>query len=66
MCPDSLERCGRLPRVDLDLVQLRREHEERRHSLAKNLCRSPQTDWNTVRQGAHLLLGEVPPADRTP
>ncbi|WP_326550343.1 DUF5984 family protein [Micromonospora sp. NBC_01813] len=56
---EVLERRSGLPRVDLDLIHLRREHEERRHWLTKNLDRSPQTDWNLVRQGAHLLLGDV-------
>ncbi|MEU8376553.1 DUF5984 family protein [Micromonospora sp. NPDC048894] len=55
---DELERCGGLPQVDLDLAHLRREHEQRRHWLAMNLDRSPTTDWNAVRQGAQLLLGD--------
>lgn len=60
---DELERRRGLPGVDLDLVQLRREHEDRRHWLAKNLDRSPKTDWNAVRQGTRLLLGDVQRAD---
>ncbi|SCL44994.1 hypothetical protein GA0070606_0550 [Micromonospora citrea] len=60
---EELERRGGLPGVDLDLVQLRREHEDRRHWLAKNLDRSPGTDWNILRQGARLLLDDVRRAD---
>ena len=60
---EELERRGGLPGVDLDLVQLRREHEDRRQWLSKNLDRSPKTDWNVVRQGARLLLGDVHRAD---
>lgn len=56
---EELEHRGGLPGVDLDLVHLRREHEDRRHWLAKNLDRSPKTDWNVVRQGARLLLGDA-------
>lgn len=58
---EVLERRGGLPGVDLDLVHLRREHEDRRHWLARNLDRSLKTDWNVVRQGARLLLGDVQP-----
>ncbi|MEV4847900.1 DUF5984 family protein [Micromonospora matsumotoense] len=54
---EELEHRGGLPHVHLDLAHLRREHEQRRHWLTKNLDCAPQTDWNTVRQGAHLLLG---------
>ncbi|MEU7923337.1 DUF5984 family protein [Micromonospora zamorensis] len=60
---DELERRGGLPGVDLDLVYLRREHDDRRHWLAKNLDRSPKTDWNAVRQGSRLLLSDVQQAD---
>ncbi|MEU4679081.1 DUF5984 family protein [Micromonospora sp. NPDC023737] len=56
---EELERCGAPPGVDLDLVQLRREHEDRRHWLTRNLDRFPKTDWDVVRQGARLLLGDV-------
>jgi len=58
---EDLEHRGGLPGVDLDLAHLRREHEDRRHWLAKYLDRSPTTDWNVVRQGARLLLGDVQP-----
>ncbi|MET8312200.1 DUF5984 family protein [Micromonospora sp. NPDC005173] len=55
---EELERRGGLPGVDLDLVGLRREHEDRAHWLARNLDRTPKTDWDTVRQGADRLLGD--------
>lgn len=55
---EELERRGGLPGVDLDLAGLRREHEDRAHWLAKNLDRTPKTDWDAVRQGAHRLLGD--------
>ncbi|WP_223884663.1 DUF5984 family protein [Micromonospora craniellae] len=42
---------------------MRREHEDRRHWLAKNLDRSPKTDWRFIRHGARLLLGDVQRAD---
>ncbi|SNT64358.1 hypothetical protein SAMN05421812_1173 [Asanoa hainanensis] len=54
---EELEHRGGLAGVDLDLVAVRREHEDRRQWLAKNLDRSPKTDWDAVRQGARLLLG---------
>ncbi|WP_431884035.1 DUF5984 family protein [Micromonospora gifhornensis] len=57
---EDLEHRGGLPGVNIDLVDLRREHEDRRHWLARNLDRAPKTDWNAVRQGARLLLGDVP------
>ncbi|MEV4763068.1 DUF5984 family protein [Micromonospora chokoriensis] len=60
---EELERRGGLPGVDLDLVQLRREHEDRRHWLARNLDRSPETDWNAVRRGARQLLVDGQRAD---
>ena len=56
---EDLELRGGIPGVDLDLAQLRREHEDRQHWLARNLDRSPETDWNVVRQGARLLLGDA-------
>ncbi|MGW3783490.1 DUF5984 family protein [Micromonospora chokoriensis] len=57
---EELARRGGLPGVDLDLVQLRRDHEDRRHWLARNLDRSPETDWNAVRRGARQLLTDAP------
>jgi hypothetical protein len=54
---DELEDRGGLLGVDLDLALLRREHEDRARWLAKNLERSPKTDWHVVRQGARPLLG---------
>ncbi|WBC14898.1 DUF5984 family protein [Micromonospora sp. WMMA1998] len=54
---EELERRGGLPGVDLNLVQLRREHEDRRRWLSRNLDRLATTDWAVVRHGAHLLLG---------
>lgn len=55
---EELERRGGLPGVDLDLGGLRREHDDRTQWLARNLDRSPKTDWDAVRRGARLLLGE--------
>jgi hypothetical protein len=49
---EQLERRGRLPGVDLNLGGLRREHADRERWLARNLARSPKTDWDAVRQGA--------------
>jgi hypothetical protein len=46
---EELERRGGLPGMDLDLGQLRREHEDRACWLARNLDRSPKTDWTAVR-----------------
>jgi hypothetical protein len=56
---EELERRGGLPGIDLNVAELRREHEDRTRWLARNLDRSPQTDWNAVRQGARILLGET-------
>ncbi|WP_422741156.1 DUF5984 family protein [Micromonospora sp. WMMD754] len=58
---EELERRGGLPGVDLDPVQLRREHEDRRHWLSRNLDRPPTTDWAAVRRGARLLLASPRP-----
>ena len=55
----ELERRAGLPDVDLDLSWLRKDHEDRQHWLAKNLDRSPETDWHAVRHGARLLLGDL-------
>ncbi|WBB91325.1 DUF5984 family protein [Verrucosispora sp. WMMC514] len=60
---EELEHRRGLPGVDLDLIHLRREHEDRRHWFVKNLDRSPKTDWSVVRHGARLLLGDVQRAD---
>ncbi|MER5609168.1 DUF5984 family protein [Micromonospora tulbaghiae] len=60
---EELKRRGGIPGVDLDLVHLRREHEDRRQWLAKNLDRSPRTDWYLVREGARLLLGDFQRGD---
>ncbi|MGV9212157.1 DUF5984 family protein [Micromonospora sp. RB23] len=57
---EDLERRGGLPGTDLDLDQLRREHDDRRRWLARNLDRRVTTDWNVVRQGARLLLDDLP------
>ncbi len=56
---EELEGRGGLPGVAVDMVELRREHEDRGRWLAKNLDRSPVTDWQAVRQGARTLLGVV-------
>ena len=55
---EDLERRGGLPGVALDLPALRREHEDRTHWLARNLARSPQTDWTVIAEGARRLLGD--------
>jgi hypothetical protein len=60
---EELERRGGLPGVDLDLAGLRREHEDRACWLARNLDRSPTTDWDAVRQGARRLLGDARQTD---
>lgn len=60
---EELERRGGLPGVDLDLGGLRRDHQDRGRWLARNLARSPQTDWNAVRQGARQLLANAQQAD---
>lgn len=54
----ELERRGGLPGVSLDVPWLRREHEDRAQWLARNLDRTPETDWEAVRQGARVLLGQ--------
>jgi hypothetical protein len=56
---EDLECRGGLLGTDLDLAQLRLEHDDRRHWLARNLNRRTTTDWNAVRQGAGLLLGSL-------
>ncbi len=56
---EELEARGGLPGVDLDVAGLRREHEDRGRWFARNLDRSPKTDWDAVRQGARTLLGGV-------
>ena len=52
---EELERRGGLPGVDIDLPDLRREHEKRAGWLARALNRSPKTDWDAIRQGAARL-----------
>lgn len=54
---EELERGGGPPGVNLDLALVRREHEDRTRWLARNLERSPDTNWDVVRQGARRLLG---------
>jgi Family of unknown function (DUF5984) len=56
---EELERLGGLPGVNIDLAGLRQEHEGRVLWLAKALNRSRSTDWEAVRKGARLLLGEA-------
>jgi hypothetical protein len=60
---EELQRRSGLPGVDLNLAGLRREHEDRAHWLARNLHRSPKTDWDAVRLGARRLLGDDQQAD---
>ncbi len=63
---EELQRRGGLPGVDLDLAGLCREHEDRAQWLAKNLERTPETDWDTVRQGAGRLLDDPPQTSARP
>jgi uncharacterized protein DUF5984 len=53
---EELERRGGLPGVEIDLAGLRHEHEDRSHWLARNLGRTPRTDWDAVREGVTHLL----------
>jgi hypothetical protein len=55
----ELERRGGLSGVDLDLAGLRHEHQDRSHWLARNLARTPATDWDGVREGVRHLLPEA-------
>jgi hypothetical protein len=56
---DRLDRRGGLPGVQVDLTDLRREHEDRVRWQTRNLDRTPETDWDTVRRGARHLLGDA-------
>ena len=54
---EELEHRGGIPGVEIDLADLRRDHEERTGRLARTLARTPHTDWDAVRIGADRLLG---------
>ncbi|MEV4638651.1 DUF5984 family protein [Actinoplanes sp. NPDC049548] len=56
---EELERRGGRPGVEIDLPGLRREHEDRTQWLARNLARSPKTDWDVIAEGARPLLGDA-------
>jgi Family of unknown function (DUF5984) len=56
---EEVSRRGGLSGVDLDLVELQREHEDRRTWLSHNLDRQMTTNWDAVREGARLLHGEM-------
>jgi hypothetical protein len=56
---EELERRGGLPGVELDRAGLRQEHEKRETWLARNLDRSPATDWDAVRRGARQLVSRA-------
>jgi hypothetical protein len=56
---EELERRGGLPGVEIDLAGLRHEHEDRSHWLARNLGRTPRTDWDAVRAGVTHLLSSA-------
>jgi len=47
----ELERNGPPAGVELDLKQLRREHEQRSRWLANRLAEPRSVDWDTVRAG---------------
>jgi hypothetical protein len=51
----EFERLGPPPDRNLDVVGLRREHEDRRGWLAARRARTVSTDWDAVRAGARFL-----------
>lgn len=54
---EELERTGPPAGVELDLTQLRREHDDRATWLARRFAADPpETDWAAVRLGAAELL----------
>jgi hypothetical protein len=53
---EELDRGGGLPGVELDIVELRRDHDDRARWRARMLDRTPTTDWDAVRHGAGHLL----------
>jgi len=48
-----------LPGVDIDLAELRRDHDNRTRWRTRTLHQPPQTDWDAVRYGARRLLGDT-------
>jgi hypothetical protein len=56
---EELDRRGGLPGVEVDLAELRRDHDNRARWRARNLDRTPTTDWHTIRHGARHLLGDA-------
>jgi hypothetical protein len=42
---EELDRRGGLPGIELDLAELRRDHHYRARWRARNLDRTPTTDW---------------------
>jgi hypothetical protein len=55
-----LEASGAPAGVELDLVQLRREHRDRVTWPARARTRTPVTDWPALRAGAREFLAAVP------
>jgi len=56
---EELDRRGGLPGIELDHDELRRDHHYRARWRARNLDRTPTTDWDAVRHGARHLLGDA-------
>jgi len=56
---EDRDRRGGLPGVDIDLAELRRDHDNRTRWRTRTLHQPPQTDWDAVRYGARRLLGDT-------
>jgi hypothetical protein len=52
----EIEAGGLDPDIQLDIEQLRQEHQLRSGSLAATLRRVPATDWTAVREGAARIF----------
>ncbi|MYS22487.1 hypothetical protein GTW78_20420 [Streptomyces sp. SID4948] len=52
----DLEHTNVVPRVDVDIGQLRREHLDRATWLQRARNHDPGTDWDAVREGVQQLL----------
>ena len=52
----EIEAGGLDPDIQLDIEQLRREHQVRSGSLAAALRHVPATDWTAVREGAARIF----------
>jgi Family of unknown function (DUF5984) len=58
----ELEQGGPPASVDLDLEQLRREHEQRSRWLERRLSEPRNVDWETVRTGVSEISSRTPVA----